>query len=143
MLFVATGATATSGAGLLLAAGASERRGRLARAARQSALGGRAMAVGALLELGVVFAGLVLLPTPTLRRLIDGAWPAMATLIVCTITLGCAGFIGLLAGLTRKPRPSGTIAALLYAASVAGIVAGRAGAMHVLRSGFILLAYPW
>ncbi len=101
------------------------------------------MAVGTLLELGVLFAGLVLLPTSTLRRLIDDGWPAAATLTVCTITLGCAGFIGLLAGLTRKPRPSGTIAALLYAASVAGIVAGRVGAMHVLRGGLIVLAYPW
>jgi hypothetical protein len=143
VLFLLAGTPATAGAGLLVAAGGAERRGRLARAGRQSALGGRAMAVGTFLELGVVFAGLVLLPTAALRRLIESGWPAMAALIVCTIALGCAGFVGLLAGLTRKPRPSGTIAGLLYAASVVGLAAGRAGALIVLGGGLLTLAYPW
>ena len=49
-----------------------------------------------------------------------GLWAACAML-----ALGIGGFVGLLAGLTGKPRPSGWFAALIYGMGLSALVVTR------------------
>jgi len=99
------GVAATPGCWLVLCAGRLESRGRLNRARRQVRAGAIAMGWGTAAQAlaAVAFA----LVAPPGRRVAP---------LAAAILLGAAGFVGLLAGLSGKPRPSGQFAALLYVA---------------------------
>ena len=55
----------------------------------------------------------------------------MSLLIAGGMALGLAGFVGLLAALSRKPRPSGQFAAILYVLALAALFAGAHAARPV------------
>jgi hypothetical protein len=101
------------GCGLLLAAGRHEARGRLDDAARRARRGGFFAAFGAL---GQILVGIIVLPALGARAGVDVQQIALVT---ASLLLGAAaGFVGLLAGLSRKPRPAGRAAAALLVMAV-------------------------
>jgi hypothetical protein len=104
--FAATSALGASGAITLVAAGRFYMTGQDA--------GGHARR-GGLLMAGGAAAGI-----PSAAILLTGAGADGTLAIVSLVMLGLAGLAGLLAGLSRKPRPTGTVAvALFFLASVA------------------------
>jgi len=111
----------TAGLLVLLRAARCERRGRR-RAARGLAwLGATAVAAGAVPFFGVTLT--TLLFDVELRRSVLHEQPlGTMTLALGWIAFGAGGFVGMLAGLARKPRPGAVVAA----------VAGLAGALAVL-----------
>lgn len=116
------GGVGVCGALSILAAGRSEARGRRRRAARRVDLAGRVMFL-ACAGYAVVLLGATVLTTAASRAtLLPAAW-SPALLALAATTVGLAGFLGLLAGLSRKPRPTGAFAALCYVASQAVLLA--------------------
>jgi hypothetical protein len=123
--FPVLGSLATSGGYLLLHAGSLEACGALRPARAQARIGGIAafLAVDGLLFL--------LLLSVLFRAMAPGLGPATASLggtirvLTGAALIGGAGFAALLAGLSRKPRPTGTVAAALYVAGV-GVLVGVA-----------------
>jgi hypothetical protein len=108
------GTPAATGSWLVLHAGALERRGALPQARAVVWLGGRLMASGAL----------ALLTVHVVRLAISGpADEGLVTSLVAASGLAGAGFAGLLAGLSGKPRPTGPLAVLLYVAALAMLIA--------------------
>ena len=130
-LGLVVGGLATAGCFLVLVAGRSERRGRLARARRIVSLGGRGMFLATAAHALLLFAALLRLPSRLIRELMEQAPQGVSLLIGGGIVLGLAGFAGLLAGLSRKPRPSGVFAAVLYVAALAALAAGAHAARPV------------
>ncbi len=109
----ATGVIAL-GAALLIGAGRHEARGKIQSAARVARKGGFVGALGAL--------GLTVVGIAALQRVPAGAGDDLRTAVVLTAALFlgvAAGFLGLLAGLSRKPRPSGGAAVILLTLSLA------------------------
>ena len=99
------GAPSTTGGWLVLFAGLLERRGALSEARTVVWIGGRLMAAGTLVLLVALVARLAL-GDPSQGELLE---PLLAATGLAT-----AGFSGLLAGLTRKSRPTGPFAVALY-----------------------------
>jgi len=130
------GGFATAGCFLLLVAGLRERRGRLGRARRIVSLGGRGMFLATAAHTLLLFAALLRLPSRLVRELVEQAPQGVSLLIGGGIALGLAGFAGLLAGLSRKPRPSGMFAAILYLAALAALAAGAHAARPVALDFF-------
>ena len=89
------------------------------------------MALGAAGQGVALFVALLALPTPLLRRILEESGPATGILIGAAVAIGVAGFLGLLAGLTAKPRPSGSAAAALYLVALTALLVGIA----LARSG--------
>lgn len=100
--WVGGGLASAAGCCLLIRAGSLEKHGRVGPAARLSRRGGGLMAAGCLVQAA---AG------PFLAAPGSAAAAAAASL--------GAGFVGLLAGLSRKPRPTGTFAVVLFVSSLA------------------------
>jgi hypothetical protein len=117
--FALAGAVATAGCWLILHAGHREARGMLRAARRQARFGGSAMFLGILAQLVVAWSDL-LFSVPFRRAVLGTTTPALS-LAVAMLALGVAAFIGLVAGMAGKPRPSGHFAALFYLAGVAGL----------------------
>ncbi|MDX1390353.1 MAG: hypothetical protein R3344_14275 [Acidobacteriota bacterium] len=121
--WLAATTTIAVGGGVLIGAGRDEARGRLRQAARRARRGGFVAATGAL---GLTIVGIASLPRLT------GAGSQLQTAAVLTTSLllgVAAGFVGLLAGLSRKPRPSGSAALILVVLSLAAWV------VAMLRAG--------
>jgi len=117
--FAFAGAIATAGCWMILHAGRREARGKLRAARRQARFGGSAMFLGILAQLVVAWADLLFnLP---FRRAVLGATTPALSLAVAMLVLGVAAFIGLVAGMAGKPRPSGHFAASFYLVGVAGL----------------------
>jgi hypothetical protein len=120
-LLLVPGAVSTSGGYLVFHAARLEASGRLRRARRQVRSGGRLMAGGVLLLLTVLGAALAL--GPGFRREMPGHTSFDGAILLSgVLTLGVAGIVALLAGLSGKPRPSGGIAVLLYLCGLAGVL---------------------
>ena len=71
------------------------------------------MAPGVLSLLTLVWTDLLVLPV-FLRSIVEDPGSAGVVLLVGLVALVCAAFVGALAGLAGKPRPSGQFAAGLY-----------------------------
>ena len=106
------GAVAAAGCHTLLLGGRLERVGSLTVSRGQARLGGGLLALGALLLCGTAAFSAVVH-----GRL--GPGPAAGLLL-----LGLAGTAGLLAGLSRKPRPGGGVGVLCYVGGQLLILAG-------------------
>lgn len=117
--FAFAGGWASAGCYLVLDAGRREAAGRWRMARRQARLGGSAMLFGVLLQLVAVWSDL-LFAVP-FRRAVLGANDSALALALAMLALGLAAFIGLVAGLAGKPRPSGYFAAAFYLAGLAGL----------------------
>lgn len=110
---------AWSGLGLsrILRAGAIERRGGSEEPRALARGGGRMMAAAALAQ-PLCAAWLVHgLPAAALQTGSVGSAPRVLWMLAAIVAGLAAGFVGLLAGLSGKPRPSGGFAAALLAAS--------------------------
>jgi hypothetical protein len=107
------------GCGLLLVAGRDEAQGRLDDAARRARAGGFLAGFGAL---GQILVGIIALPALGARA---DAQIQQVALVAASLLFGAAsGFVGLLAGLSRKPRQSNVAAAaLLVTATVLWLAA--------------------
>lgn len=101
---------------MVVTAGIVESRGWRRRAARRVDTAGRLMFLSCAAYAATVLGGLALSSPQTRGEWLPGPWSA-GLIVLSAIALGLAGFVGLLAGLSRKPRPSGTFAAVLYLAS--------------------------
>jgi hypothetical protein len=106
----AAAAVAAGGLARLLAAGSQQRRGRLDRSRRMARGGGRALAAGALVQAATGVAAVA-------------AWGRVsespALWAVAVVACLAAGWAGLLAGLSGKPRPGGGTAGTLLAVGTA------------------------
>jgi hypothetical protein len=123
---VVPGALATSSGYVLLLSAARQARGRLRSSRRLVRLGGFLLALGILLLLVATWAELLF--HPALRRaVVVGSTGSALALAAGMLALGGAAFIGLLAGLSGKARPTGYFALLFYVAGAAGL----AGALHL------------
>ena len=121
------GVIPTSGAYLMHDAARQEAAGSLRIARRQARFSGRLIFWGALVL--AAWASAELLVRPGSRQaLLDGPTLAAPVLAASMFALGGSAFIGLLAGLSRKPRPSGSFAVLLYFCGLAGLL-GVAGSL--------------
>lgn len=60
---------------------------------------------------------------PPARLLLLGSATETVLLTACSGLTVLAGFVGLLAGLSGKPRPGGYVAALIYVTSAGGVLA--------------------
>lgn len=116
-------AGAAAGCLLILYAGFRESRGDLTGARRLARIGGFAMAGTTLCTVASGPAVMALLPPEQKQALLESADHTLLFLAVGAILTMISGFVGLLAGLTGKPRPTGYFAALLFAVSVALILA--------------------
>ena len=110
------GGLSACGAGLILAAGRVEGQGQRRRASRRVDTAGRLMFLACATYAVVLFGATVLSSADVRAEQLPDLWSPV-WLVVSATSMGLAGFIGLLAGLTRKPRPSGTFATLLYGLS--------------------------
>ena len=112
---------------LLLYAGALERRGLLSASRALARRAGLWMALGTLLELPSAAALLVTLHAPARHALLGGDATTTSLAAAAAAASVGAGAIGLLAGLSGKPRPSGGFAAslLVVAVAAAAIAAQR------------------
>jgi hypothetical protein len=108
-LFAMGGVVSTPGAWLLLVAGRSEEAGDLVRARRLARRGGLLMAGGTLMATAGMTVAVAIAGTSSVPR--AAGW-------TCAVTTAAAGFSGLLAGLSGKPRPTGSLAAALLAAGI-------------------------
>ena len=127
-LFFALAGPATAGCLLVLDAGRQEARGLARQARSQARAGGKTMWLGVVALLVGSAAALLLLPAATRGALVTRAVGPTFALLVGAVAIGLGGFVGLLAGLAGKPRPSGGVAALLY---VGGLVTWFAAAAQV------------
>jgi hypothetical protein len=101
------------GCGLLLVAGRDEARGRLDDAVRRARTGGFLAAFGAL---GQIVVGVIALPALGVRGDVQ---VQQVALVAASLLLGAAsGFVGLLGGLSRKPRQSNVAAAALLVTAI-------------------------
>jgi len=125
LAFLTLGGLATSSAYLVLQSGRLEAGGRTRAARRQVRLCGKLMFLGVFALLALIWTDLLFRPRFRLAIVRDSPVAAMA-MTGGMLALGCAAFIGLLAGLSGKPRPSGGFAALIYLGGLAGIL-GAAG----------------
>ena len=132
--FSAAAAAVSSGCWLVLCAGRREARGEVPAAERLARLGGKTMFLGAAAWLVLCGASLLGLPAGSRRALFAHAMLPAYGLLVGAIGLGLAGFVGLLAGLSGKPRPSGPLAALLYALALILIATSAAMARQAAGS---------
>lgn len=110
--FAVTGGLAVAGSYLLLHAGSSEARGRLPASRRMARFGGSALLFGILAQLVLVWRDLLFI-VPFRRAALGDTAPALA-LALAMLALGVAAFVGLVAGLAGKPRPSGYFSTLLH-----------------------------
>ena len=120
-------AGAVAGSMLILTAGARERRGDLEAARRIARHGGFAMAACTLVAVPTGVAWLALLPAPGRDRLLGADAGATIALTLGTGLTVLAGFVGLLAGLSGKPRPAGWFAAALLSAGLLAVLLAAAG----------------
>ncbi|MCP3978758.1 MAG: hypothetical protein GY716_05430 [bacterium] len=125
-LFAGASAGLTAGAWLLLRAAAHEIRGRASRSRRLARFAGQWMFVGSALVVSSLGLRLITMPADERLRLLREA-PAHTVVLLCaTLSLGVAGFAGLLGGLSGKPRPTGYVAAgLTLGGFVVLVVAGE------------------
>jgi len=115
------GAIPTSAGYLLHDSARLEAAGKLRISRRQVRFGGRWMFWGVVALLA--WAGVDLLLRPGYRNaLLDGPPLAAPVLAAGALALAVSAFIGLLAGLSGKPRPSGEYAVLLYLCGLAGML---------------------
>ncbi len=119
-------AGAVAGGMLILLAGARERRGDLEAARRLARHGGFAMAGCTLAAVPTGVAWLALLPAPVRERLLGADAAATIGLTLGSGLAVLAGFVGLLAGLSGKPRPGGWFAAALLAVALAVVLSAAA-----------------
>lgn len=120
------GGVSACGCSLILAAGWSEARGRRRRAARRVDTAGRLMFLACAAYAGVLFGATLLATAGARAEFLPAPWsPVLFALAAIGLVL--AGFVGLLAGLSRKPRPSGTSAGLLYLFSQWALLAAAVG----------------
>ncbi len=120
--FLALGASPTAGNYVMLNAGRREARGRLRAARRQVRLGGELAFLGTFMQLVLLWGDLLALPAFR-RALLVESGIAGVILLVGMICLVCAAFVGILAGLAGKPRPSAYFATLLYVLGLVGVLA--------------------
>lgn len=119
-IYTACGAPTTSGCYLLLVAGNAESRGRLATARRLARLGGLLAAIGALAQLAPGLWRFGNLP----QQIASDSGTRAAVLSLGLASAMVAGLVGLLAGLSGKPRPSGhACAAFVALSAVAWVLA--------------------
>ena len=121
VILVVLGSISTSGGYLLLHAAHLEAGGRLRRARRQVRPGGRLMFRGVLLLLAALGAGL-LFHSGFRREMLGGTSLDATILLSAALALAAAALVGLLAGLSGKPRPSAGFAVLLYFCGLAGLL---------------------
>ncbi len=121
-LSIVIGGPATASLYVVLRAGHDESRGRLSRARRRVRVGGQTMFLGTVGWIVVFGAALFTAPGAVRGQLIQGTTMTLQ-IVGAVVGLGTAGFLGLLAGLSGKPRPTGTIAALVYLFGVLAMVA--------------------
>ena len=120
-ILLVLGSIPTSGGYLLLHAAHLEAGGQLRRARRQVRPAGRLMFRGVLLLLTALGAGLLF--HPGFRREMLGDISLDATILLSgALALAAAALVGLLAGLSGKPRPSARFAVLLYLCGLAGLL---------------------
>jgi hypothetical protein len=117
--FALTGGLAAVGCFLVIHAGHREARGRWRESRLQARLGGKAVFLGILFQLVVVWYGL-LFDVPFRRATLDNSGPAMS-LAISMLALGVAGFIAIVSGMAGKPRPAGQIAGALYLLGLIGL----------------------
>ena len=125
--FLVVGIIPTSGAYLMHDAARQEAAGRLRIARRQARFSGLLIFWGGLMLPAWAVADLLLRPGSR-QALLDGSPLAAPVLATSMLALGGGAFIALLAGLSRKPRPSGSFAVLLYLCGLAGLL-GVAGSL--------------
>jgi hypothetical protein len=125
LAFLLLGGLATASALLVLLSGRLEATGRIRAARRQIRLSGKLMFLGIFAQLVLMWTDLLFRPRFRVAIVRDAPVAALA-MAGGMLALGCAAFVGLLAGLSGKPRPSGGFATLLYLAGLAGIL-GAAG----------------
>lgn len=122
-VFTVVAAVATSGCYLVLHAARLEARGALRPARLQVRVGGKAafLAIDTVLVLLLVSTIGVALAQRSGEPPIDLG--AVIRMLAGAAAWAIAGFVFLLAGLSRKPRPSGYVAAAFYAIGLALLVA--------------------
>lgn len=113
--FTAAGSVAATGLGLVLHAGTLEGRGEEDRGRALARGGGKAMFLGSDLLVALTLASLIDASGPSQSALAHGGLPGAAAFFFGLAGCALGGFAGLLAGISGKPRPSGTVAAALYA----------------------------
>lgn len=113
-VFTVLGAAMSSGCLLLLHAGRLESRGVLRTARTEARLGGKTMFLAVDLTLILMFVSFVVRVPAHREALASRALAPIALILVGAASLGIAGFVALLAGLARKPRPSSYFVAALY-----------------------------
>ena len=117
--FALAGGVALAGCYLMLHAGRLEAAGKLRAARRQARFGGSAMLFGVLAQLIQVWSDL-LFDVVFRRATLGASVPAMAA-AVAMLSLGVAAFIGVVAGLAGKPRPSAYFGGLFLLVGVVGL----------------------
>jgi len=119
--FLLIGALPTSSCFVMVRAGARESRGQVRGARRQVRSAGILTFFGSFGVLLLVWTGL-LFRVPFRRAMLAGSPVASVSVTVAIACLGIGGFVALLAGLSRKPRPTAYFGALLYLAGIVGLV---------------------
>jgi hypothetical protein len=114
-LVTLTGAVGTSSVWRLLDAGRSEARGALRPARRAARHAGKRTFLACDLLLVLVLLAVLGRSEPVSAAVSRSGPAAVAALLGGSAVVAAAGFVALLAGLSAKPRPSGQVAALLYA----------------------------
>lgn len=110
-LALAVGSITVAACALLIRSGEAEYKGELSSARRLARLGGKTLFL-ATVGLDVILLAMLFGAPAGLRDNPE----ALVTLVAGLIALGLAGFVGLLAGLSGKPRPSGGFAVVLHLA---------------------------
>lgn len=119
--FLLLGVLPTSCCYLLLHAGVLERVGKLPVARRQVRLAGLLLLPGVFSLIVLVWSDLLF--RPVFRSALTSHTTAAQLLPSGMVALGCATFVGVLAGLAGKPRPSAYFATLLYVAGLLALIA--------------------
>lgn len=127
------GTLATCGCYLILHAGRRERLGKLRAARRLVRFGGNLLFVGIIIQLVLRFATLVRLPRTLVLAALDQTHAPAWVLLLGPTALGFAVFIGLLAGLAGKPRPSALFVTVLYVGGLAALI----GSAHAVRNAVL------
>jgi hypothetical protein len=108
-LAMIVGSVAVAACTLLIRSGEAEYKGELSSARRLVRVGGKTLFL-ATVGLDIILVAMIFAAPAGLRQTPQ----AMAALVIGLIALGLAGFVGLLAGLSGKPRPSGSFAVVLH-----------------------------